>query len=180
LAGPTSGLNYACMQDYLKEKDEKQTEKQTVVFIACDRVEPYMNYIKKYVPEIFNTQTTSKPTVNSIAEEEIQNSQSISPKNLEIKLKTSNPPLTVDIRGNFAFSIGHIPNSLNILDELFTQMIEQGNTLPKNQEIVVVCSIGKISPKYATFLQKQGYKAYSLEGGINNWKRQALELEKSL
>jgi cysteine synthase B len=165
LAGPTSGLNYACMQDYLKEKDEKQTEKQTVVFIACDRVEPYMNYIKKYVPEIFNTQTTSKPTVNSISEEEIQNSQSISPE---------------DFRGNFAFSIGHIQNSTNILDELFTQMIEQGNTLSKNKDIVVVCSVGKISPKYSAFLTKQGYNAYSLEGGINNWKRQNLELEKSL
>lgn len=168
------------MRDYLKEKDEKQTEKQTVVFIACDRVEPYMNYIKKYVPEIFNTQTTSKPTVNSINEEEIQNSQSIPPEDLEIKLKSQNTPFLVDIRGNFAFSIGHIPNSINILDELFTQMIEQGNTLPKNKEIVVVCSIGKISPKYATFLQKKGYTAYSLEGGMNSWKRQGLELEKSL
>jgi cysteine synthase B len=180
LAGPTSGLNYACMQDYLKEKDEKQTEKQTVVFIACDRVEPYMNYIKKYVPEIFNTQTTSKPTVNSISEEEIQNSQSISPEDLEIKLKSQNQPFVVDIRGNFAFSIGHIQNSTNILDELFTQMIEQGNTLSKNKDIVVVCSVGKISPKYSAFLTKQGYNAYSLEGGINNWKRQNLELEKSL
>jgi cysteine synthase len=38
LAGPTSGLNYACMIDYLKTIDEVQTQKQTVVFIACDRV----------------------------------------------------------------------------------------------------------------------------------------------
>jgi cysteine synthase/rhodanese-related sulfurtransferase len=180
LAGPTSGLNYACMLDYLRQKDDQQTEKQVAVFIACDRVEPYMNYIKKYTPEIFNTQTNSKPTVNSVTDEEIQNSQSISPEDLEVKLKSQNPPFVVDIRGNFAFSIGHVPNSINILDELFTQMIEQGNTLPKNKEIVVVCSIGKISPKYATFLQKQGYKTYSLEGGINNWKKQNFELEKTL
>jgi rhodanese-related sulfurtransferase len=168
------------MLDYLRQKDDQQTEKQVAVFIACDRVEPYMNYIKKYTPEIFNTQTNSKPTVNSVTDEEIQNSQSISPEDLEVKLKSQNPPFVVDIRGNFAFSIGHVPNSINILDELFTQMIEQGNTLPKNKEIVVVCSIGKISPKYATFLQKQGYKTYSLEGGINNWKKQNFELEKTL
>jgi len=178
LAGPTTGLNYSCMLDYLKEKDDQQIEKQNVVFIACDRVEPYMNYIKKYTPEIFNAQTTSKATVNQVAEEDIQNSQSVTPEKLQTKLKSQNPPLVIDIRGNFAFSIGHVPNSINILDELFTQMIEQGNTLPKNKELVVVCSIGKISPKYATFLQKQGYNAYSLESGVNNWKKQGFGLEK--
>lgn len=180
LAGPTSGLNYACMLDYLRQKDDQQTGKQTAVFIACDRVEPYMNYIKKYTPEIFNTQTSSKPTVNSLTDREIQNSRSISPEELDTKLKSANPPFVVDIRGNFAFSIGHIQTSINILDELFTQMIEQGNTLPKNKDIVIVCNVGKISPKYSAFLTKQGYNACTLEGGINNWKKQNLELEKSL
>jgi len=180
MAGPTSGLNYACMLDYLRERDVEQETKQVAVFIACDRVEPYMNYIKKYTPEIFITQSSSKPTVNDVNQEDLKNNQSITPQNLEDKLKNANQPLIVDIRGNFAFSIGHISNSLNILDELFTQMIEQGNTLPKTKEIVVVCSIGKISPKYATFLSKQGYQAYSLEGGINNYKKQGFELQKSL
>lgn len=180
LAGPTSGLNYACMIDYLKERDHEQVEKQTVVFIACDRVEPYMNYIKKYTPEIFKSQKTLKPTVNGLTDDEIQSSQSISPENLALKLKSENPPIVVDIRGNFAFSIGHIPDSINILDELFTQMIEQGKALPGNKEVVVICSIGKISPRYATFLQKQGYRAYSLDGGMNNWKNQGLQLKNSL
>ena len=182
LGGPTSGLIYYTALQKLREIDSKlqDGEQLTAVFIVCDRMEPYMSYLKKYTPELFSTHTSSKLTVNKINEEDLKNSKSITPQDLETKLKSTKPPLVVDIRGNFAFTIGHILGSLNILDELFTQMIEQGNTLPKDKEVVIICSIGKISPKYATFLNKQGYQAYSLDGGINNYKKQGFELQKIL
>lgn len=176
LAGPTTGLNFISMLEYLKEKDKSATHKQNVVFIACDRAESYMNYIKTYSPELFNIKTSSKPSVADIQNQEITQDIKIS-RNQFIKLQN---PLIIDIRGNFAFSIGHIPESINILDELFLQIIEQGQTLPKEKPIVITCSVGKISPIYAAFLQKQGYKAYSLEGGINQWKKEGCTLEKTL
>jgi cysteine synthase B len=92
----------------------------------------------------------------------------------------NNNTIMIDIRGNFAFSLGHINGSINILDELFTQIIEQGNCFGKDKTIIVTCAVGKISPKYAHFLKKQGYNAFSLEGGINNWKKTGLSLIKTL
>ena len=179
LAGPTSGLNYACMIDYLQKIDNSQTfkEKQKVVFIACDRAEPYMNYVKKYCPDIFEKSTQSRLTVNNITPDQIAISKTIEPDQLLIKINSQNPPIIIDIRGNFAYSIGHIPSSINILDELFGQMIHQGSVLPKNKEIVVVCAVGLISKKYVAFLEKQGYQAYSLAGGFGEWKENNNKVE---
>ena len=179
LAGPTSGLNYACMIEYLKTIDEQKTNKQNVVFIACDRVEPYISYIKKYTPELFSSNSNTKQTVVQIKQDQISEEVFITHANLGKNLHDDKATLIIDIRGNFAYSIGHVANSINILDELFSQIIEQGQTLPKNKDIVIVCSVGKISPKYATFLRNQGYNAFSLEGGINSWKSQNLPLEKN-
>jgi cysteine synthase B len=176
LAGPTTGLNFISMLEYLKEKDKTSTKNQTVIFIVCDRAESYMNYIKTYSPELFNIKTSSKLSVSDIKDEDILEDMKITPE----KLTKLENPMVIDIRGNFAFSIGHIPGSINILDELFLQIIEQGQTLPKEKPIVITCSVGKISPKYAAFLQKQGYQAYSLEGGINQWKKEGHTLEKTL
>ncbi len=179
MAGLTSGLNFSCTLDYLRSIDKEQTSKEVAVFIACDRIESYINYIKKQSPNIFNTQTYLNPTVSQVSQEEIDQANFISPQDLDAKIKTQNPPIVIDIRGNFAFSIGHIPTSNNILDELFAQIIEQGKTFSENKEIVVVCSIGKISPKYSVFLNKQGYIAYSLEGGVNNWKGSGFDIIKT-
>ena len=176
LAGPTTGLNFITMINYLKEKDQSTNEKKVAVFIACDRSESYMNYIKLHTPELFNIKTTAKQSISDIQDSQIPEDIKI---NAEI-LNSFKDPLIFDIRGNFAYSIGHIKGSMNILDELLVQIIEQGQTLPKDKTVVITCSIGKISPKYATFLRNQGYTAYSLEGGINKWKKDGNELQKTI
>jgi rhodanese-related sulfurtransferase len=137
-----------------------------------------MNYTKKYAPELFANQTNNRLSVNTMTEDQIQNAQTVSPIELHTKIASANPPIVVDIRGNFAYTVGSIKGSINILDELFSQIIEQGKTLPIDQEIVIVCSVGKISCKYAAFLKTQGHIAFSLEGGIKNWKSAGLELTK--
>ena len=177
LGGPTSGLNYQAMINYLKPFNDSAKEKRTAVFIVCDRVESYMSYIKKHKPEIFQKQISSRQAVENYAEIELIKTQKIDAASLYKKLNDCN---IVDIRGNFAYSIAHIPGSVNILDELFSQIIEQGDSFSKDKELVIVCSEGKISPKYVAFLTNQGYTAFSLEDGFKTWKKLGLEVRKSI
>lgn len=179
LAGPTSGLQYYAGLKRLKEEDAKLEgtgQRKTAVFIACDRVEPYMTYIKKYYPEIFSTATTTRPRVDTQPANDIEASPAIDPEALPALL-ADDKLIIVDVRGNFAFNMGHLPGAMNILDELFGQMIEEGPIFDKSRKILVTCGIGNISRKYAAFLSKQGYEAYSLKGGINACKKAGIALE---
>jgi cysteine synthase B len=178
LAGPTAGLQYYVGLKRLQKEDKKLEgtgQRKKAAFIVCDRVEPYMTYIKKYYPELFTTSTTTRARVEALMEEDIDNSPVITPEELS-NFMTENEVMTIDIRGNFAFNMGHIPGAINILDEMFGQMIEEGPIFDKNKKVLITCGIGMISRKYAAFLKTQGYDAYSLEGGINACKRAGIEL----
>lgn len=178
MAGPTTGLQYHAGLKRLLEEDKKLEgtgTRKKAVFIACDRVEPYMTYIKKHYPEIFSTATTSRPRIENLPAQDIEQSPVITVEKIPALL--NDPDLTiVDVRGNFAYNMGHLPGSLNILDELFGQMIEEGPIFDKNRKILVACGIGNISRRYAAFLNKQGYTAYSLQGGINSCKKAGIAL----
>lgn len=182
LCGPTAGLSYYAALEKLKELDaeyEGRPEKAKAVFIACDRVEPYTSYIKKLQPDIFQTRAGSRPTVEAQAEEVVNAAPQIEAQELASLLENEGA-MVFDVRGNFAYATGHIPSSINILDELFGQIIEQGEAFPKDKKIIVVCSVGTISRKFAAFLIAQGYDASSLKDGLKAWKREGLPMEKSL
>lgn len=46
LAGPSTGASFCASLNYLKEIDDSLTERKKAVFIVCDRLETYANYIK--------------------------------------------------------------------------------------------------------------------------------------
>lgn len=179
MAGPTTGLQYYLGLRRLQEEDarlEGQGVRKKAVFIACDRVEPYMTYIKKYYPELFTGATTTRPRVEGIAANDVEESPAVAAEEVAVFMAQNNP-FIVDVRGNFAYNIGHLPGAVNILDELFGQMIEEGPIFDKGRKILVTCGIGNISRKYAAFLCQQGYEAYSLKGGVNGCKRAGVTLE---
>jgi len=171
LCGPTTGVNYSAGLAYLKKEDEKMAqtgERKKAVIIACDRVEPYLSYLKKHRPELFSAATTSQPQVNQIKTELVKAVSTISSAALHTLPK--NKTMIVDIRGNFAYNIGHIPGSINLPSDIFSQLIEQGSMFPMQTTIIVVCRVGDLSRKYAAFLQQQNYESSSLDGGIMAWK----------
>lgn len=45
-----------------------------------------------------------------------------------------------------------------------------GITFPLDQTIITVCGGGKLSISTAEKLQEKGYKAFSLQGGIKEWR----------
>ena len=181
LCGPTGGLTYHAAVEKLKQVDAQMTEndaRKSAVFIACDRMEPYTSFVKKFKPELFVQSSGGRKTVEGQDEQVVEMSPVVEPDDLEEWIAAPNT-LTIDVRGTFAYSVGHIPGSINILDELFAQMIEQGNIFPMDRKIIVVCSVGSISRKYAAFLKSQGYDAYSLSKGLTNWKKSGKAMEKS-
>ncbi|MFW5719444.1 MAG: pyridoxal-phosphate dependent enzyme [Candidatus Dojkabacteria bacterium] len=179
LSGPTAGATFNAALKKLKELDkelEGKNETYHAVFIVCDRVEPYLNFFKSHKPELFSKSTSSKPKVSDVV---VTDTEKIKISIDDLKNR-QNEFMVIDIRGNFPYSIGHIESSINIVDESLANMIEEGKVFPMDKKIVVVCRIGDISGRYAQFLRNQGYEAYSLDGGIQNWKDKNLELGKTI
>ena len=135
LCGPTTGLTYHSAVEFLKKKRSENPDGKTIraVFIACDRLEPYMSYIKRYKPEVYENRTTSRETVYSMDPEEVHHSKQITSEELD----QMDDALVIDIRSRFAFSVGHIPGSMNIIDELLAQLIEEGPAFQKISKLLL-------------------------------------------
>ena len=76
--------------------------------------------------------------------------------------------IILDVRRPDEFSIGHIPNAINVPNEIIgTEEIPE---LPdKNQLILVYCRSGRRSKEAAEKLVKLGYKNIVEFGGILDW-----------
>jgi cysteine synthase B len=182
LCGPTTGLVFSQAVDYLKQIDgdiNSSSGKKNAVFIACDRMEPYLSFIKRHRPELLAPKTKPRASVESLLPEQLLNAKELSVEEL-VGFVEQRESYIVDIRANFAFSTGHIPGSINIIDSTFAQIIEEGMAFPKTKPIIVVCRIGDISRKYSAFLTTQSYEAYSLKGGVQAYKNSDFEQEKSI
>lgn len=83
----------------------------------------------------------------------------------ELKIHVANGTTLLDVRTEEEFSIGHIPDSLNIpVDELRDRLTE----LP-NDEIIVYCQVGIRGHTATSLLRGYGYDAANLDGGYQTW-----------
>lgn len=84
------------------------------------------------------------------------------------RLKNQNNILLLDVRTEPERQRGHIKGSLHIpLNQLRTRQTELEKY--KNREIVCYCRTGNRSLSAAAFLQKHGFNASNLKGGIVEW-----------
>lgn len=74
----------------------------------------------------------------------------------------------IDIRLKNKYMEGHIPNSINILENVLLLYPER--FLDKNNSYVLYCDHGSRSKRVSDYLNKNGYKTYSLIGGYSNYK----------
>lgn len=177
LGGPSSGAVYYAMLQYLKEESQGWTAPKKVVFIVCDRVEWYLSYIQKRRPELFE-QKVPEDSFWKLKADDFKEASSIAPEQVEHFLREEDP-FIVDTRGSLAYKIGHLPNSINIPDDKLADILTFGIPFPHERSILFVCPKGDISKKFAFFLQRKGYKAYSLEGGIIQWRKNQQQLLRS-
>ncbi|MFC9439700.1 pyridoxal-phosphate dependent enzyme [Nocardia sp. NPDC057030] len=174
LAGPTSGASYAAAVQTLAAADVSQRRDGPIVavFIVCDRLEPYLSYIKKRRPELFDGAVRRpSPTATEQAA-----TPTLSPAELA-ELDRTGKPTIVDTRGSMAYRIGHVPGALNIRDDQLDDMFAHGVPFPRSRPLVFVCPVGELSLRFAARAKQAGYDASSLAGGIVAWRDAGLPLE---
>ncbi len=179
LCGPTAGATFSSAIKKLREIDENYAhanEPVNAVFIVCDRIEPYMSYLQQFRPELFNQQQiASDPSplkrIANLTMEDLELANQITPENLKKKLSSSSNLRLIDMRGNYAFTRGHIEGSVNIFEESLKHLIEEGPIFGKNDDVVICCPQGVHSIKYVAFLTQQGVKAANLKGGLMAWRQ---------
>jgi rhodanese-related sulfurtransferase len=99
----------------------------------------------------------------------------ISVKQLAVNL---NKYVILDAREPKEYVVSHLPNAVNVgYDKIDFSTIKN---VPKDQAILVYCSIGYRSEKVSEKLIANGYKkVYNLYGGIFEWKNQGQKIVNS-
>lgn len=94
------------------------------------------------------------------------------------RIKTTNPPVVVDVRSGMEFSSGHIPGAIHLPN---WKILLHLGTLPadKNAELVVTCEHGPRAQLAMGMLHTIGYKnIVLLTGHMSHWRQAGLPLQK--
>ena len=101
--------------------------------------------------------------------------KSISAKELNELLNSSDKIQIVDVREHFEWDICHIEGALNIPMNLIVESIDK---IPKEIITVVMCHHGVRSMNVIHYLESIGYKnLINLQGGIHAW---STDVDKSM
>jgi cysteine synthase B len=174
-AGPTSGAAYAATLRYLESIDEQAPTGSTAVFIACDRMEWYVSYIKARRPELFGVKNGQSD--EGVSDSELSAVPSLSPEEARIAFREH--AVCIDTRTPLAFQVGHIPGSLNFPEASFAQLVASGHPFAKDQRVIIACPTGEKSRWFAASLKKRGWKnVSSLASGVMGWRNANLPLER--
>jgi [CysO sulfur-carrier protein]-thiocarboxylate-dependent cysteine synthase len=169
LAGPTGGAAYFGAVRQLRAADAAATGRLTAVFIVCDRIESYLGYVRHRRPELFN-QPAVKNSVATLTVAELSAAPSLDIADAQQWIK-ENQPLVIDLRSPFAYAALHIAGSINIVDELFGEMLHGGLPFSKQQPVLLACPIGEQSARYTALLTRMGHPdVRSLTGGVIAWR----------
>ncbi len=99
----------------------------------------------------------------------------IEPVQAKSKLSTQPASFLLDVRQPEEYREGHISGAKLIpLGELQRRVKE----LPRDREIIVVCHSGNRSSSAVRLLASAGYQAVNLRGGMINWARAGLPIQR--
>lgn len=83
--------------------------------------------------------------------------------------------LILDVRNADEYAASHIAGSKLIpLDQLATRL----NDLPRDRPIIAMCRSGNRSHVATGMLQRAGFDVVNLKGGILQWEKQGLPVER--
>ncbi|MER6995220.1 pyridoxal-phosphate dependent enzyme [Streptomyces sp. NPDC000410] len=173
LAGPTGGAAYFGAVRHLRTVDAElaggSAGRRTAVFIVCDRVESYLDYVRRRRPELLG-RPPAKNSVATLTDAEAGTASVIDIADAR-KWIAAERPLVIDLRGPFAYAALHIDGSVNIVDELFDELVRGGLPFSKRQPVLLACPVGEKSARYAALLTRMGHPdVRSLAGGIIAWR----------
>ena len=94
----------------------------------------------------------------------------------QAKADTTSIPL--DVRTPKEYSEGHLANARQ-LDYLNTEAFDAGiKQLDKSRTYYIYCRSGRRSHGACLKMKKQGFKVYDMEGGILNWTKLGMPVER--
>lgn len=97
------------------------------------------------------------------------------PEDVHVRLTRGEPLCVLDVRQPDEYQQGHVQGSLLIpLDQLALRLGE----LPNDRPIVALCRSGNRSSVATGILARAGFNAVNLKGGIIQWEKQGLPLER--
>jgi cysteine synthase/rhodanese-related sulfurtransferase len=169
LAGPTGGGAYQGAVRHLRPIDAELTERRTAVFIVCDRVESYLSYLRQRRPELFGL-PVRRNSIRTLTDTEVSQAPGIGVADAQRWVAERRGPV-VDLRSPFAYQALHIDGSINIVEELFAEMLHGGLPFGRRQPVLLVCPVGEKSARYAALMSRMGHPGVrSLYGGIIAWR----------
>ncbi|MDC0766896.1 pyridoxal-phosphate dependent enzyme [Streptomyces sp. HD] len=169
LAGPTGGAAYFGAVRQLRAVETELTARQSAVFIVCDRVESYLSYVRRRRPDLFGGPRRRNSPAD-LPDAEIRTAPAIGVADAQAWIGTGEP-LVVDLRSPYAYAALHIDGSLNIVDELFEELLHGGLPFSRNRPVLLACPVGEKSARYAALLTRMGHPdVRSLTGGIIAWR----------
>lgn len=176
LAGPTSGAAYAAAIDTLRPAAAAlgpDDPDLVAVLIVCDRLEPYLSYLRARRPGLFDEPDRPAPPHPA----EIAAVPQLTPTELDALDRTSRVTI-VDTRGAMAYRVAHIPGSINLRDDLLAQTPADQLPFCRSRPVVFVCPVGRISRQFAALTRRVGYDTYSLAGGLAAWREEGQPLQR--
>ncbi|MFD5003987.1 pyridoxal-phosphate dependent enzyme [Streptomyces mutabilis] len=175
LSGPTGGAAYQGAVRHLRDADEALEgtgRRETAVFIVCDRAESYLSYVRARRPELLG-RTSRVPTLATLTEDDVRtDARSVDVDDARRWIAEGAPrPLVVDMRSPHAYAALHIEGSVNIVDELFEELVRGGLPFSKRTPVLLACPVGEKSLRHAALLTRMGHPdVRSLAGGIVAWR----------
>lgn len=174
LSGPTGGGAFSGALQHLAAVDadldmQPSPARQTAVFIVCDRVESYLGYVRNRRPALL-AQPAAEGAVAAVTERDIADVPVRSVREAQDWIETQHPTV-IDLRTAFAFRNGHISGAINIVDEVFGDLLRAGLPLSVDTSTLLVCPVGEKSRRYAAAMRRLGHRdVHSLDGGLIAWR----------
>ncbi|MGA5443349.1 pyridoxal-phosphate dependent enzyme [Streptomyces griseoincarnatus] len=175
LSGPTGGAAYEGAVRQLRYADaelEGTGQRRTAVFIVCDRAESYLSYVRQRRPELLGRTDRGRSAVAATDAEARAEGRVIDVQEARRWCAEGDPrPLVVDLRSPHAYAALHIEGSVNIVDEVFEDLLRGGLPFSKRTPVLLACPVGEKSLRFAAALTRMGHPdVRSLAGGIVAWR----------
>ena len=102
---------------------------------------------------------------------------SLRPHEFQQAYKSEEKPLLVDVREFFEYKKSRLKNSVNMPSSGNLEFA--ADTLNKERPLFLYCTSGFRSKRVAKYFYDKGFlKIYSLDGGINAWKKKGMPVDK--
>jgi phage shock protein E len=103
--------------------------------------------------------------------------KSLPPAEFQSAYLASGNALLFDVREYFEYKKSRIKNAINLPSS--ANMETETDTISKQQDLFFYCTTGFRSKRVAKYFFEKGFtNLYSLDGGINAWKKEKMEVDK--